>query len=481
MSFHDNQIEKANTFIEKKLKQNEARIYQPVYHFTAPVGWLNDPNGLIQHKGIYHLFYQFHPYSEDWGPMHWGHATSTDLVHWQHQPVALAPSEDYDLGKSEEGYGCFSGSAVVKDDKLFLLFTGHIDSKNPKEVQCLATTEDGIHFEKHPANPVIASPPHSLSSDFRDPKVWLYEGTWYMVVGTSKSNYGGAALFNSDDLITWKYCGLVAESDGTLGDMWECPDLFPIQDKHALIVSPMNMENGKNIIQVGDMDYEKHHFKKDYFVEVDEGFDFYAAQTFLDEKGRRILIAWMDQWETEFPTKGEGWAGAMTVPREIKLNKEGEVRFQPVEELNILRKTLEKQSELEFSKLFTSETRGQAIEIKSTFDLSKTNSESFGINVLKSEDGKEFTEIKYSSSTGKITVDLNKAGQVSGIASAEIQKSEELLLHLYIDRCSVELFINNGEKVITNRVYPKSSSNKIEFFGEENVRVKELNIWELEK
>ncbi|MED4474450.1 MULTISPECIES: glycoside hydrolase family 32 protein [Bacillaceae] len=481
MNNHKKAIDKANTYIEEKIKEKQERTFQPSYHFTAPVGWLNDPNGLIQHKGIYHLFYQFHPYSEDWGPMHWGHATSKDLVHWEHQPVALAPSEDYELGKAGEGYGCFSGSAVTNNDQLVLFYTGHIDSKNPKEVQCMATTEDGIHFEKPAINPIIPNPPETLSADFRDPKVWAYDGVWYMVVGTSEEGHGGAALFQSKDLMDWQYCGLAAKSDGTLGDMWECPDLFPIQHKHALVVSPMNMNGGKNIMMVGDMDYKLHRFTKDYFVEVDEGFDFYAAQTFLDEKGRRILFAWMDQWETEFPTKKEGWAGAMTVPRVVSLNDEGEVRFQPVEELQLLRKGKEQHKHVELTHSFTPETSGQSLELKVNFDLSNTNSEGIGLHVLKSEDGKEYTEIKYDTSSGEVLVDLNRAGQISGIASAKIKECDELSLHIYVDRCSVEVFINDGEKVITNRVYPDNRSNRIELFADNTVNVSDLQIWSLEK
>lgn len=480
MNHHKDALEKANTYIKSKVKESEIRDFQPTYHFTAPVGWLNDPNGFSQHKGVYHLFYQFHPYSEDWGPMHWGHATSSDLVNWEHQPVALAPSEDYDLGKPGEGYGCFSGSAVVKDDQLVLLYTGHIDSKIPKEVQCIATTADGIHFEKHAANPVISKPPKSLSTDFRDPKVWSYNDVWYMVVGTSMDGYGGAALFKSDDLIDWTYCGLAAKSDGTLGDMWECPDLFPFENKHALIASPMNMNDGKNIIMIGDMDYEQHQFSKDYFVEVDEGFDFYAAQTFLDEKGRRILIAWMDQWDTDFPTKKEGWAGAMTIPRQITLNEKGQVRFLPVEALQSLRTAHEQYSEVEISKVFTPKTRGQALEIKATFDLSGKDEEPV-IHVLKSVDGKEYTEIKYDPNMEELSVNLNHAGKASGIASAKIAKCDTLALHIYIDRCSVEVFINDGEKVITNRVYPNVESDRIEITTTNTINISSLDIWELKK
>lgn len=481
MNNHEKLINKANTFIKEKLKENQVREYQPVYHFTAPTGWLNDPNGLIQHKGIYHLFYQFHPYSADWGPMHWGHATSTDLVNWQHQPVALAPSEDYEVGKPGDGYGCFSGSAVEKDGELYLLYTGHIESNDPKEVQCLATTKDGIHFDKHPNNPIIEKP-DSLDHDFRDPKVWLHEGTWYMVIGTNHKGRGAIALFTSADLTNWEYCGPAAESDGSLGDMWECPDLFPIQNKHALIFSPMrNGKHGNALIQIGDMDYNKKRFTKDYFVEIDHGFDLYAPQTFLDDKGRRILISWMDHWSSKFPTKEEGWAGAMTIPREIKLDNKGQVRFHPVEELKKLRQNEEKYTDLNFTNTFSPSIKGQSLEIKSHFDLSSTNSTTFGLKVLKSDDGKEFTEIMYDARTNKVTVDLNQSGQVTGIASADVSNDQALTLHLYIDRCSVELFINDGESVITNRVYPRATSDQIEFFGTDDVLVKELNIWNLDK
>ena len=137
----------------------------------APVGWINDPNGFVRFNKEYHLFYQYHPYSSEWGPMHWGHAKSKDLVFWQHLPVALAPSEKYDLGNNEL-YGCYSGSAVVENDELVLVYTGHIQSNIPLEVQCIASSKDGINFYKHPQNPVINNFPQDGSKDFRDTKVW---------------------------------------------------------------------------------------------------------------------------------------------------------------------------------------------------------------------------------------------------------------------------------------------------------------------
>ncbi|MDF2964002.1 MAG: sucrose-6-phosphate hydrolase, partial [Paenibacillus sp.] len=200
------------------------------YHIMAPANWINDPNGLIQFKGSYHVFYQHHPFGVEWGPMHWGHATSPDLVHWEHQPIALAPSETYDHG------GCFSGSAVEHEDKMYLFYTGvvydgaiHTSNRhNRKEVQCMAVSNDGRTFEKHPASPILSNPPADGSKDFRDPKVWKYGNQWYMVVGSTKNGVGKVLIYESLDLVHWSYKGVALESSGTEGYMWECPDLFPL-------------------------------------------------------------------------------------------------------------------------------------------------------------------------------------------------------------------------------------------------------------
>ena len=177
---HQEAIEKANKEVDQKKEIIKNSPYRLKYHFMAPTGWINDPNGLVQYKGEYQLFYQFYPYESKWGPMHWGHAKSTDLVHWEHLPVALAPSESYDFGEVP-GHGCFSGSAVVNGEELILIYTGHVDNKEPMQVQCIAASMDGIHFEKYRHNPVIDHYPEEGSPDFRDPKVWNHQ--WEMVYG----------------------------------------------------------------------------------------------------------------------------------------------------------------------------------------------------------------------------------------------------------------------------------------------------------
>jgi beta-fructofuranosidase len=161
------------------------------YHFMAPSGWMNDLNGLIYWQGRYHLFYQHNPFKPEWGAVHWGHASSRDMVHWRHEPIALAPSEPYDLDEKGEEGGCFSGSVVDNDGVLALIYTGAVHAEGKTmQTQCLAESRDGVHFEKHRANPVIACPPETGSRDLRDPKVWRHGDYWYLVAGTCKDGRG---------------------------------------------------------------------------------------------------------------------------------------------------------------------------------------------------------------------------------------------------------------------------------------------------
>ena len=181
-------VEDANLFIEKN-KHLVNTQYKPEEHFTAEIGWINDPNGFVYFRGEYHLFYQFYPYDSAWGPMHWGHAKSKDLIHWEHLPVALAPDQDYDRS------GCFSGSAIVKDDRLWIMYTGHIDEEGSiRQLQNIAYSDDGIHFTKILENPVLTGadlPEELIVSEFRDPKLFEKDGRYYSVVASKhKDNVG---------------------------------------------------------------------------------------------------------------------------------------------------------------------------------------------------------------------------------------------------------------------------------------------------
>lgn len=289
-----------------------------LYHFEPEKGWMNDPNGLVSFKGRYHAFFQHYPHKPQWGPMHWGHAVSDDLIHWEELPIALYPDMPY-----EDGGGCFSGSAVVKDGKLYLFYTSV--SRELGQTQSVAVSEDGIRFTKYPGNPVISRNPLGFP-DFRDPKVVFLDGRWYMVLGSGDEKGGKVLLFESKDLLNWDYAGILFEG-AEYAPCIECPDFFRLGARYVLMFSKMNEPERSACFAVGDFRDGK---LVDYRISRPEwGIDFYAPQTFADDR-RRIVIGWMYHWGKKLP-EGAVNAGALSVPREVKLVN-GEVHLYPVEE-----------------------------------------------------------------------------------------------------------------------------------------------------
>lgn len=277
--------------------------YRPTYHIATPGGWLNDPNGLCYFNGYYHVFYQYHPFSAKWGPMHWGHVRSKDLVHWEQLPIALT------LGNQEDPGGCFSGSAIVKDDRLYLLYTGQHyyadhDLNHFFEVQNLAYSDDGIHFTKYSGNPIITAPKDN-SQDFRDPKVWFQNGYYYLVIGSraKDKDQGRVLLYCSSNLTNWQEMGPIAKASSSKdeGYMWECPDLFSLNGQDVFMCSPMGMDKqekqflnySQSCYSIGQLDLSKPQFTGSAFRDIDSGHNFYAPQTFLTPNHRRIMVGWM--------------------------------------------------------------------------------------------------------------------------------------------------------------------------------------------
>ena len=290
------------------------------YHFEPKKGWMNDPNGLCFFRGRYHAFFQHNPYEPRWGPMHWGHAVSDDLIRWEELPIALYPDQPY-----EDAGGCFSGSAVVKDGKLYLFYTSV--SKALGQTQSVAVTEDGLHFEKYAENPVIRAFPPDGSEDFRDPKVTLLNGTYYMVVGSGRNGEGKILLFASADLLRWEYQGVLF-ADASCGPVLECPDLFELGGKTVLMFSKMGLETENTQFVVGAFDCAR--FIEEARCTPETGPQFYAPQTFLAPDGRRILIGWLYDWKKPLD-EGADYAGALTLPRELTLEG-SRVLTRPVRE-----------------------------------------------------------------------------------------------------------------------------------------------------
>lgn len=423
--------------------------YRLGYHVSAPAGWINDPNGFCYYKGYYHIFYQYHPYSADWGPMHWGHSHSKDLVHWESLPIALAPDT-----KADED-GCFSGSAIVKDDVLYLIYTGHhyYDDGDPDHFwqnQNLAYSTDGINFTKYENNPIIASAPEDNTHHFRDPKVWEKDGKYYMILGSQgKDGVGRAITYRSDDLKDWQYLGEIAKANGltTEGFMWECPDFFELADKDILLLSPQGIEaQGQkylNLFQtgyfVGNFDYSTNTFEHGGFTELDHGHDFYATQTTLAPDGRRLVFGWMDMWESKFPEKADGWAGALTLLRELEL-KDDQLYMRPVKEAVQLR-TAEISA---WNKQVTEKTLLCENEHQAEIDLTLTTDQAFE---LAFTDQDKQVKLTFDQATHTFTL-LNGDARY-----ASIKPNSELKLQIFIDTSSLEIFINDGEAVFTERFY----------------------------
>ena len=436
---------------------------------------MNDPNGLVRFGGEYHLFYQHHPFGTQWGPMHWGHAVSPDLVHWRHLPIALAPTP----GGPDAG-GCFSGSAVDDGGVLSLVYTGH----GPRQVQCLATSRDGRRFEKHPGNPVLASPPEGFApADFRDPRVWRAEGRWWLVAGSHRGGRGAALLYESADLRRWDFKAVAAESDGTLGSMWECPDLFALGDRHALVFSPMGLASRSPIVLVGRLDYATGRFAPESRREADHGFDFYAPQSLLDEAGRRVVIGWMDSWESKaWPTRAHGWAGAMAAPRVVRLLASGEPAWAPVPAIAALRCDPVKVGARSFGPgpVTLDAVRGDSLDLEVEIDPFPAGRTALAVR--RSADGRQQTRIVVDRVAGTLAIDRERAGEGDGgvhAAALSLARGETLRLRVLVDRSSVEVFAQDGRLVLTDRVYPDPGSQGVALDADGPARLLRLDAWRL--
>jgi len=328
---------------------------RPEYHLLPPHNWMNDPNGPIWWKGRYHLFYQLNPHASMWGDMHWGHGVSTDLVHWQHRPIALSPTP-----RGPDSEGCFSGSAVVADGVPTLIYTGvqnappalvtlRDGSDKLRESQLLATAlDDDLIRWKKLDKPVIPSPPANLVvTGFRDPCLWRESDTWYLGIGSGERGKGGCVLlYRSQDLRQWNYLHKLAEgipngkqaaNPCDSGEMWECPDFFEINKRHCLLYSTEN----EVIWTTGEYDAEKHIYTPRRSGVLDHG-AYYAPKSFLAPDQRRVLWGWIRETRPAAEFASAGWSGAMSLPRVLTVGEQGQLEIRPVAEVAKLRGTAEK-------------------------------------------------------------------------------------------------------------------------------------------
>ena len=475
--------EQANQELEAGVQDR----WYPDFHIAAKAGWINDPNGLIYYRGRYHAFFQHHPASTAWGPMHWGHVSSADLVTWQREPIALAPSIEADSG------GVYSGSCVVGDDgRLYAFYTGNkwLNPENRDEgniqVQCLAISDDGIHFEKQGV--VVAG---QNLPNFRDPKVFRVAETWYMVFGaTSAENRGQVHMYTSKDLLTWEFDRVLYEFPADDVFMLECPDLFPLGDRWVLAFCPerptptgydhRNTHNAGYVVGnwAPGTDFEV----LTGYEQVDKGHNFYAPQTFKAPDGRRLGLGWMGSFGIPVASSFEdGWAGQFTVPYELTLGEDLRVFRRPVAELEQLRGV---ELDLGAFTLGANEDRvifedAATYELELTLDLAATTAERVGLQIGLGEDGTH-AYLGFDDLAQTVFLDRRLVGTGDRGYRAVRVAGDELKLQVFVDRGSVEVFIDGGEASLSSLVFAPDGRRSLVLSAESGeVTIKSLKTWQL--
>ena len=479
-------LQHAREFEKKYLPYTSAE--QPRFHVTGGIGWINDPNGFAPYKGEYHLFFQYYPYDTKWGPMHWGHVKTSDFVRWERLPAALAPDTDYDRN------GCFSGSSVeLPDGRQLLMYTGvrNVRRRNGKidsfQTQCVAIG-DGVDYDKYETNPVIDAstlPEGASVHDFRDPKIWREDGKFYAVIGNRPEDGSGSILlYESEDAVHWQFVSVLAACHNQYGRMWECPDFFELDGKHVLLVSPQEMAaiglefhpGNANVALIGKFDWKTNHLLREYVQAIDYGLDFYAPQTLLTEDGRRVMIAWMQNWETSTCKIEElRFFGQMTLPRELSVHN-GRLCQNPVRELEQYRGVLIDYHNV----LINGETSlrgisGRYLDMTVTLRPGNESSMYKWFRLYVAKDGEHFTFIRFRPETGTIKVDRTHSGfphDIVNIREFPVNvKNGTLKLRVIMDRYSLELFVNDGEQAASFVLYTPIDAGSISFSSDGSVLV----------
>lgn len=463
---------------------------RPQFHLLPAANWMNDPNGPIYWQGHYHMFYQYNPNGAFWGDMNWGHATSADMVYWRHLPVALSPTPG-----GPDADGCFTGTAVVQDGKVVVLYTG-VHAAQPeqatiidgahclRETQCYATSDDPeLKTWTKLSTPVIAAPPEGKQvNGFRDPSPWRQGDLWYMVLGSGVANQGGAVLlYKSKDLRSWEFMHVLAGRN-QVGvnpsepydpwEVWECPEFFALGDKHVLICSTL----GKAYWQSGLLNQETMRFRPEQSGILDYG-AFYAPKTQLDKSGNRILWGWIQETRPLKEYKTAGWAGSMSLPRVLSLSSDGQLRCDVSTVVDTLRgreqalnvTADEEKNLLQISSMRITDCRGEiACSVKrpaTPFELLLCGPD---------ENQASWLRLRYDPlHISQFFIDARPH-------PFRLNDDEKIDLHLFIDGSVIELFVNQKIAHTSRFYYPggKAQDLRMKWTGK-TTDIVSLRAWEL--
>ncbi len=451
--------------------------FRPQFHLLPRANWMNDPCAPRFYSGQYHMFFQYNPNGPLWGDMHWNHAVSPDLIHWKHLPIAIAPTPG-----SFEAFGIFTGSVLPGMKTPTVLYTGvtksqpeTIRGEGIREVQCLATSTDSeLLTWKKLDKPVIASPPAGLKvTGFRDPCPWKDGDLWYLIVGSGFDKVGGAVLlYRSSDGHNWEYLHPLAQgawNEGSqsnpvdTGEMWECPDFFPLGSKHVLLYSTER----KVYWQVGELDRKEMKFHAETSGFLDHGY-YYAMKSMVDEKGRRILWGWVEESRTDAELRAAGWAGCMALPRVLTLGPDNRLRMEVPPEFVSLRRNKQTATASGAQGQAASPVKFQfsnrAAEIVCKF---KVGAGACGLEFRTG--GAAFFSVKHDGGKDKPSVSI---GEKTLLLSPD--QDGVSTLHLWMDGSVIEVFADGREAMTARNFTPSPGKIEVGWIGAGDVEVFEI-------
>ena len=453
---------------------------RPVYHFLPPARWMNDINGPLYHKGEYHVFYQHNPFGDkpyddtirervQWARMHWGHARSRDMVSWEHMPIALAPS-----GERGEA-SCWSGCAAVNGKgRPMLFYTAVFETelpyKIPFEQWAAVGDEELMGWKRSSANPILALKTHGgpdFNTDWRDPFIFNANGRTFMIIGACGE--AGTPIYeaHNDELTEWAYRGV----------MWdrsvECPNFVALGDTWAFISSPFDLVS----YDIGSFDIDTLRFTPATSGTVDYG-HFYGTNTVFDGRGRCVLFGWIPGWDWDQHKDGRAWNGCMSVPRIVSLGPDRRLVQTPLPELERLRMhdTHFHRSDMRVadSAQAIERVRGDTSEIIAEFSVG--DAAACGLNVRASDDGTRAVAIHYDA--GEKSLDVAGAH----VPLHDGRSRETMKLRAFLDKCVMEVFINDGEAVATRMISAEPDDVGVEVFARGGTaHVKSIDIWEMSR
>jgi beta-fructofuranosidase len=459
-------------------------VYRPKWHHAPKQGFLNDPNGFIYHQGEYHLFHGLDLMIPGDKNRYWVHYTSNDLVNWNEQPVALYPTDWFDC------HGVYSGHAVSNAEELLLFYTGNvrIGAKQDRiTTQCLATSTDGIQFTK--LGPVITELPPNVTPHCRDPKIVRNGDHWLMLLGAQYKGandklLGRMAMYRSEDLYNWSYVGLFGDELGDFGYMWECPDLFSLDDQLLSVFCPQGIESASELHTIphhcgyiqASLDADDH-LSLHNFSQLDYGFDFYAPQTAAAPDGRRLLVAWMGMPdEMDQPSMQDKWIHQLTCLRELSW-KGGKLYQNPIRELQTRRGKTQK---VGFNLPATNHHLTLA---ENSFELctNLTWPDHGKVTLRLMDNGKCYCDFTLDADKQRILLDRSHALPTDGESFREIPwaNGQNIELQILADSSSLEFFINGGEYVMTARIFVPKEATNIQLISEFAYDWHPLTYWSL--